>query len=87
MERSGAWPERPLTSPGWSDDSMALRWTAASFAPSEKNFRRIMGHEYLWMLAAALTEHQKDHQLVEAMKASLRQLIPEPSSTGELIEC
>ena len=54
----------------WRDGSMALRWTAASFAASEKNFRRIMGHEDLWMLQAALNEPQQDHQLAEAMKAS-----------------
>jgi transposase-like protein len=54
----------------WRDGCMALRWTAASFAASEKNFRRIMGHEHLWMLEAALNEPQQDQQLADAMKAS-----------------
>jgi len=54
----------------WRDGCMALRWTAASFAASEKNFRRIMGHAELWMLQAALNESQQDQQLADAMKAS-----------------
>lgn len=54
----------------WRDGSMAVRWTAASFAASEKNFRRIMGHADLWMLKAALNESQHDHQLADQMKAS-----------------
>ncbi|MCA9078355.1 MAG: IS256 family transposase [Planctomycetaceae bacterium] len=54
----------------WRDGLMALRWTAASFAASEKHFRRIMGHQDLWMLEADLNEPQQDHQLAEHMKAS-----------------
>jgi hypothetical protein len=44
---------------------MALRWTAASSEAASKNFRRVMGHEQLWMLKAALDEPVKDQQLVE----------------------
>ena len=54
----------------WRDGTMALRWTAASFAACEKNFRRIMGHAELWMLKAALDEHRQDQQLAQQMKAS-----------------
>lgn len=54
----------------WRDGTMALRWTAASFAASEQNFRRIMGHQHLWMLKAALDEPQQDQQLAQPMKAS-----------------
>ncbi len=54
----------------WTNGNMALRWTAASFAATEKNFRRIMGHADLWMLKAALDEPQQDQQLAETMKAS-----------------
>ena len=40
----------------WQSGSMALRWTAAAFEAASKGFRRIMGHEHLWMLKAALEE-------------------------------
>lgn len=53
----------------WQDGGMALRWTAASFAATEKNFRRIMGHQHLWMLKAALDEPSRDAQLVQEIKA------------------
>ena len=29
---------------------MALRWAAASFVETEKNYRRIVGFDQLWML-------------------------------------
>ena len=48
---------------------MALRWTAAAFDAASQNFRRIMGHESLWMLKAALDEQATDHQLVQKVKA------------------
>ena len=35
---------------------MVLRWFAAGYLETEKHFRRIMGHECVWMLAAALRE-------------------------------
>lgn len=54
----------------WRDGTMALRWTAASFAACEKNFRRIMGHQDLWMLQAALDEPQQDQHLAQQMKVS-----------------
>lgn len=34
---------------------MALRWAACSFAETEKQFRRIMSCDQLWMLKAHLT--------------------------------
>lgn len=54
----------------WRDGTMALRWTAASFAAAEENFRRIMGYQDLWMLQATLDEPQQDQQLAAAMNAS-----------------
>lgn len=54
----------------WKNGSMALRWTAASFAATEKNFRRIMGYADLWMLKAALDESQQNQQLAREMTAS-----------------
>ena len=38
----------------WSSGSMAMRWAAAAFEATEKNYRRIMGHGQLWMLKAHL---------------------------------
>jgi hypothetical protein len=33
---------------------MAKRWAAAAFLVTEKNFRRIMGYQDLWVLKAIL---------------------------------
>lgn len=49
----------------WKNGTMALRWTAAAFEASSKNYRRIMGYEQLWILKAALEEPAKDQQLVQ----------------------
>ncbi len=49
----------------WQSGSMALRWTAAAFDAASKGFRRIMGHEHLWMLRAALDEPARDRSLVQ----------------------
>lgn len=49
----------------WQNGVMALRWSAASFEAASKNFRRIMGHQHLWMLKAVLDEPVKDQQLVQ----------------------
>jgi putative transposase len=38
----------------WRDATMVLRWVAASFLATEKNFRRIMGWKDLWQLKAIL---------------------------------
>lgn len=38
----------------WRDAAMVLRWVAASFLATEKNFRRIMGWKDLWQLKAIL---------------------------------
>ena len=40
----------------WRDGQMALRWAAAAALETERNFRKIIGHEDLWMLQAALNE-------------------------------
>jgi transposase-like protein len=53
----------------WQSGSMALRWTAAAFAAASRNFRRIMGHEHLWMLKAALQEPARDRALAQAAAA------------------
>ncbi|MGH9825717.1 MAG: hypothetical protein ACREDR_21015 [Blastocatellia bacterium] len=38
---------------------MVLRWVAGAYLLTEKSFRKIMGHEHLWTLAAALGRAQK----------------------------
>jgi hypothetical protein len=48
---------------------MALRWAADAFEAASQNFRRIMGHEHLWMLRAALDETSRDQHLVQEMRA------------------
>jgi putative transposase len=53
----------------WQSGLMALRWTAAAFDAIAKKFRRIMGHEDLWMLKAALDEKARDRMLASQSKA------------------
>jgi transposase-like protein len=38
----------------WQNGSMVLRWAASAFLAAEKRFKKIMGHEQLWMLQAYL---------------------------------
>jgi transposase-like protein len=40
----------------WRSGEMCLRWAAAAALETERNFRKIIGHEDLWMLQAALDE-------------------------------
>ena len=54
----------------WQTGTMALRWAAASLDAASKNFRRIMGHQHLWILKAALDESHADEQLAQEAKAS-----------------
>jgi transposase-like protein len=42
----------------WRSGEMCLRWTAAAALETEKHFRKIIGHEDLWMLHAVLEEGQ-----------------------------
>jgi transposase-like protein len=42
----------------WRDGGMCLRWAAAAALETERNFRKIIGHEDLWMLQAVLKEGQ-----------------------------
>jgi transposase-like protein len=43
----------------WRDGTMVLRWAATAMQATEKHFRRIMGHEQLWMLKAYLDNNQE----------------------------
>ena len=42
----------------WRSGEMVLRWAAAAALETEKNFRKIIGHQDLWMLKAVLDEGQ-----------------------------
>jgi len=53
----------------WKDGSMVLRWAASAYLATEKSFRRIMGHEQLWMLKAYLDENQEAAAVAAQKKA------------------
>jgi putative transposase len=42
----------------WKNGAMALRWAAAAFVETEKNYRRIIGYDQLWMLKAHLDDRE-----------------------------
>ena len=44
----------------WQDHAMVVRWVAASLLDMEKRFKRIMGYQQLWMLAAKLKDLAED---------------------------
>jgi len=50
----------------WRSGEMALRWAVAAALETEKNFRRIIGHQDLWMLKAALDEEQVQSKEAES---------------------
>lgn len=52
----------------WQSGSMVLRWAAAGFVETEKNYRRIMGYQQLWMLKAALDERREDPSFASERK-------------------
>jgi putative transposase len=47
----------------WRDGEMVLRWAAATFLTAEKRFRRIAGHQELWVLKAALSQALSQNKL------------------------
>jgi transposase-like protein len=51
----------------WREGAMCLRWAAAAALETEKNFRKIMGHQDLWILQAALDEDQPSRKRAEGM--------------------
>jgi len=46
----------------WRNGSMVLRWAAAAYLETEKNFRKIIGYQELWTLKAALNRHEAAQQ-------------------------
>jgi transposase-like protein len=53
----------------WRDGTMALRWAAAALLTTEERFRKVMGHQELWMLKAYLDEPKKSEKLAEEKQA------------------
>ena len=51
----------------WKDGSMVLRWAASALMATEKRFRRIMGHQQLWMLDSHMKE-PKDTGAIDSQK-------------------
>jgi len=51
----------------WQDGMMVLRWAAGAYLATEKSFRRIMGHEQLWMLKSYL-DHNEEAATVAATR-------------------
>jgi transposase-like protein len=49
----------------WREANMVMRWVAGAYLITEKNFRKIMGHESLWTLAAALGRSKESLTLEE----------------------
>jgi transposase-like protein len=47
----------------WQDGLMALRWASAAFEATASNFRRIMGHQQLWMLKAHLEQSPMEEKV------------------------
>ncbi len=47
----------------WQSGSMALRWSSCAFEAAGKQFRKVMGHQQLWMLKAHLDAMGKEKQL------------------------
>lgn len=52
----------------WQDGAMALRWSSAAFEATAKAFRKIMGHQQIWMLKAHLDETPGQQKLAEQKK-------------------
>ena len=52
----------------WKDGSMVLRWAASAYLETEKRFRRIMGHEQLWMLKSYLDRNEEAATVATARK-------------------
>ena len=53
----------------WRDGAMVLRWAATAMLATEKHFRRIMGHEQLWMLKAYLDQNEEAATVAAQRKA------------------
>jgi transposase-like protein len=50
----------------WRNGAMVLRWSATSALEAETSFRKIIGHQHLWILKAALDADSQTPQEVAA---------------------
>jgi transposase-like protein len=48
----------------WQNGSMALRWAASALEATARNFRKIMGHQQLWILKAYLDEPTQQQEKI-----------------------
>ena len=53
----------------WQSGAMAIRWASCAFDAASKQFRKIMGHQQLWMLKAHLDAIRKEEQLEQIRRA------------------
>jgi transposase-like protein len=53
----------------WQDGAMALRWASAAFEATAANFRKIMGHQQLWMLKRVLDASPAEAEVGAKKKA------------------
>lgn len=53
----------------WQNGSMALRWSSCAFEAASQQFRKVMGHQQLWMLKAHLDAIGKEAQLEQMKRA------------------
>lgn len=54
----------------WQSGAMAVRWASCAFEAASKQFRKIMGHQQLWMLKAHLDAIGKEAQLERTTQAA-----------------
>lgn len=52
----------------WQSGSMAMRWSSCAFEAASKQFRKIMGHQQLWMLKAHLDAVGKEETLEQTRR-------------------
>jgi len=53
----------------WQSGAMAIRWASCAFDAAGKQFRKVMGHQQLWMLKAHLDAIGKEEQLEQTRRA------------------
>ena len=53
----------------WQSGSMALRWSSCAFEAASKQFRKVFGHQQLWMLKAHLDAIGKEEELEQMKRA------------------
>jgi transposase-like protein len=52
----------------WQSGAMALRWSSCAFEAASKQFRKVMGHQQLWMLKAHLDAIGKEEILEQTRR-------------------